>query len=98
MFSSVLTSRWMVGWGSSARAANSPNAIDEPALAMISSNSNARWTDWTPPLISSAIIALPIAGAHPHPAIPPSDRSVSQHEAEYRAKRHDSGGKPLDDR
>src|SRR5262245_33173659 len=40
----------MVGCGSSARAANCPNAILPPELAMISSNSNARSTDCTPDL------------------------------------------------
>src|ERR1700755_991616 len=38
----------MVGCGSSARVANSPNAILPPELAMISSNSKARSTDCTP--------------------------------------------------
>src|SRR6476646_11922686 len=44
----------MVGCGSSARVANSPNAILPPALAMISSSSNARSTDCTPDLVDDS--------------------------------------------
>src|SRR6185312_2613353 len=44
----------MVGCGSSARVANSPNAILPPELAMISSSSNARSTDCTPDLVDDS--------------------------------------------
>src|SRR6478735_5182994 len=44
----------MVGCGSSARVANSPNATLPPELAMISSSSNARSTDCTPDLVDDS--------------------------------------------
>src|SRR4029077_8846821 len=76
----------MVGCGSSARAANSPNAILPPELAMISSSSNARSTDCTPDLVDDS-------SANAQPSDPRSSLQLRLATSIFRmAKLFDDGG------
>src|SRR5262245_8912169 len=66
----------MVGCGSSARVANSPNAILPPELAMISSNSKARSTDCTPDLADDSSANENLLSSI-QPSTPLSDKHIS---------------------